>query len=59
MLNKLTPNYSKTNYMLFSPQKECGKDFSLSINGQNIHQTAEANYLGVYPAEKLKRAANI
>ena len=29
LLNKkLTLNYSKTNYMLFSPQKECGKDFS-------------------------------
>ena len=23
--NKLTLNHSKTNYMLFSPQKECGK----------------------------------
>ena len=32
--------------MLFSPQKKCRKDFSISINGQNIHQTAEAKYLG-------------
>ena len=52
--NKLTLNHSKTNYMLFSPQKECGKDFFLSINGQNIHRTAEAKYLGIYLDEKLK-----
>ena len=57
--NKLTLNHSKTNYMLFSPQKECGKDFFLSINGQIIHRTAEAKYLGVYLDEKLKWNAHI
>ena len=45
--------------MLFSPQKECGKNFSLSINGQNIYRTAEAKYLGVYLDEKLKWDAHI
>ena len=45
--------------MLFSPQKECGKDFSWSINRQNIHRTAEAKYLGVYLDEKLKWDAHI
>ena len=45
--------------MLFSPQKECGKDFSISINGQNIHRTAEAKYRGVYLDEKLKWDARI
>ena len=45
--------------MLFSPKKECGKDFSIFINGQNIHQTAEAKYLGVYLIEKLKWDAHI
>ena len=59
LLNKLTLNHTKTNYMLFFPQKECGKNFSLSINGQNIHRTAEAKYLGVYLDEKLKWNANI
>ena len=57
--DKSTLNYSKTNYMLFSPQKECGKDFFLSINGQNIHRTAEAKYLGVYLDEKLKWDSHI
>ena len=52
--NKLTLNHSKFNYMLFSPQKECGKLFLLFINGQTIHRTAEAKYLGVYLDEKLK-----
>ena len=59
LLNKLTLNHSKTSYMLFSPQKECGKNFSLSINGQNIHRTAEAKYLCVYLDEKLKWDAHI
>ena len=59
LLNKLTLNHSKTNYMLFSPQKECGKNFSLSINEQNIHRTAEAKYLGVYLDQKLKWDAHI
>ena len=40
--------------MLFSPEKECGKDFFLSINGQSIHRTAEAKYLRVYLDKKLK-----
>ena len=59
LLNNLTLNHSKTNHMLFSLQKECGKNFSLSINGQNIHQTAEAKYPGVYLDEKLKWDARI
>ena len=59
VLNQLTLNYSKTNYMHFSPQKDCGKNFSFSINGQNIHQTAEAKYPSVYLHEKLKWDAHI
>ena len=35
------------------------EEFSLSINGQNIHQTAKAKYLGVYLDEKLKWDARI
>ena len=59
LLNKLTLNRSKTNYVLFSPQKECRKDFPTSINGQNIPRTAEAKYLGVYLDEKSKWCAFI
>ena len=59
MLNRLKLNHSKTNYMLFSPQKEYGKKFSSSINEQNIYRTAEAKYLGVYLDEKLKWDAHI
>ena len=59
LLDKLTLNYTKTNYLLFFTSKKCGKNFSLSINGQNIHRTAEAKYLGVYLDEKLKWDAHI
>ena len=59
LLNKLTLNHSKTKYLLFFSSKKCGKDFSLSINGQSIHRTAEAKYLGVYLDEKLKWDAHI
>ena len=60
LLNKLTLNHSKTNYIYaFFSSKRMWEEFFSSINGQNIHRTAEAKYLGVYLDQKLEWDAHI
>ena len=52
-VNKLTLNYSKTSFMLFSPKSKCANDFSLSMRGKKINEVVEAKYLGIHVDEKL------
>lgn len=46
--NKLPLNLSKTNFMLFSPKRNCRNNLTLTFYGKNIHRTSEAEYLRIY-----------
>ena len=54
-INKLSLNYSKTNFMIFNkhPHKTCNYDFKLEINGNNLVRAGTVKYLGVIIDENL------
>ena len=47
LTNKLTINFSKTDYLLFSPKANEQINFSVSIQGNQIKRTQVARYLGI------------
>ena len=51
--NKLTINYTKSNYIIFSPKKNNFK-FNIHIDNNTLTRVAETTYLGVTLQENLK-----
>ena len=54
LTNKLTINFSKTDYLLFSPKANGQINFSVSIQGNQIKRTQVAGYLSIFIDDKLK-----
>ena len=54
LTNKLTLNFSKTDYLLFSPKANEQINFSESIQGNQIKRTQVVRYLGIFIDDKLK-----
>ena len=52
-INKLTINYSKSNYIIFTNKNNSFK-FNIGINGIALDQITKTKYLGVIINEKLK-----
>ena len=54
-INKLSLNYSKTNFMIFNkhPHKTCNYEFNLKINIDNLVRVCTVKYLGVIFNENL------
>ena len=51
-VNKLSVNYTKSNYLLFTNTKHKHK-FNININGNTLEQIKETNYLGVWIDDQL------
>ena len=51
-VNKLSVNYTKSNYLLFTNTKHKHK-FNININGNTLEQIKEINYLGVWIDDQL------
>ena len=53
--NKLSLNYSKTNYIIYNkqPNKSFDSDFKLAINNTSLNKVSFIKYLGVYFGDKL------
>jgi len=56
LANRLTVNYEKTNYMIFSPNKSLNNtpELNLSINNSIINKVCSIKYLGVFLDENLE-----
>ena len=54
LTNKLTINFSKTDYLLFSSKANEQINFSVSIQGNQMKRTQVARYLGIFIDDKLK-----
>ena len=52
--NKLSLNISKTNYMLFTYQKQQDINIDLQLSNSKIQRTKCAQFLGLYIDDKLK-----
>ena len=57
-VNKLSLNYTKTNYMIFTRKKE-KFDFNLKLDGFTLERVASTKYLGVIIDEKLNWSLHI
>ena len=56
--NKLTINFSKTNYVIFS-NKTNNYDYNIEIEGNVLDRVSNIKYLGVFINEKLKWGPHI
>ena len=54
LTNKLTLNFSKTDYLLFSPKANEQINSRVSMQGNKIKRTQVARYLGIFIDDKLK-----
>ena len=53
--NKLTLNIDKSNLLLFKPNKlDAGRNFSTSINGEELKRKSFVKYLGIRIDDQLR-----
>ena len=59
--NKLSLNFSKTNYMLINkqPLKTCQCNFKIALNGITINRAHTVKYLGLFIDDNLKWRSQI
>ena len=51
--NKLSPNVSKTHYMIFTPRNKTVHDIDVKIHGVNVEMVYATKFLGVIIDSKL------